>query len=546
MGKKVVIVGGVAGGAGTAARLRRLDETAEIVMLERGDYISFANCGLPYYIGGAITNRDNLLVQTEEDMEERFAIDIRVRSEVTRIFRDKKEVEVVAEGGTYRESYDTLVLSPGAAPIVPPTPGIDQPRIFTLRNMADVDRVKGYIQREKPRSGVVIGGGYIGVEMAENLRQAGLSVTLVEAADQILGPMDPEMAKLIQFVLAGQEIKLILGDKVTSFSADQPMVLTLAGGGQLQADMVILAIGVRPENRLAAEAGLALGGSGGIAVDESLRTSDPDIFALGDAIEVKNLVNGQPALIPLAGPANKQARIVADNIAGRRSVYRGSQGTAILKAFQLTGAATGLNEKMLRKLEIPYQKSYTYSASHAGYYPGAKSMLIKVLFDPQNGKLLGAQIVGQEGADKRIDVLATAIRHGLTVYDLEELELAYAPPFSSAKDPVNMAGFTAANFLKGDMKLFHWDQLVREGAGDAFILDARTKKEYDNGHFPGAVNLPLDSLRELLPEIPRDRKILVYCRIGLRAYLACRILMQNGFDAYNLSGGYDLYQLYRD
>jgi len=539
MKRKIVIVGGVAGGAGAAARLRRLDEEAEIVMFEKGEYISFANCGLPYYIGGVITERDKLLVQTEEKMEERFNVDIRVKSEVTKIFRDTKEVEIVSGKNSYRESYDYLVLSPGAEPIILPIPGNDKKGVFTLRNMADVDRIKDFVTTEKPTNAVVIGGGYVGVEMAENLKHIGLNVTLVEAADQIVGPLDLEMARIVEKNLMENGIKLVHNDGVTEFSGDGRIEVLLKSGGMISADLVVMAVGVRPETKLAQEAGLELGKLGGIKVDQYLKTSDPFIYAVGDAIEVKNLVSGQQNLIPLAGPANKQARIVADNICGREMKYQGSQGTAILKVFNLTAAATGNNEKTLKKDGTAYLKSYTHSGSHAGYYPGALNMVIKVLFTPDDGKILGAQIVGSKGVDKRIDILATAIRHGLTVFDLEELELAYAPPYSSAKDPVNIAGFVAANMLKGDVKVSYWDEIDQYNK-DGVIIDVRTKKEYENGHYPEAIHFPLDSIRQNLDHIPKDKKLLVYCKIGLRGYLAARILTQKGFDVYNISGGYDL------
>jgi NADPH-dependent 2,4-dienoyl-CoA reductase/sulfur reductase-like enzyme/rhodanese-related sulfurtransferase len=539
---KVLIVGGVAGGAGTAARLRRLDEEMEIVMFERGEYISFANCGLPYYIGGVITERDSLLVQTKAGMEERFDIDIRLKSEVTRIFPDNKEVEVISGNDTYREKYDYLVLSPGAAPVVLPIPGVNKKAIFTVRNMADVDKIKDYIDRENPKSAAVVGGGYVGVEMAENLRHLGLEVTLIEAAQQVLGPLDEEMARIPEKTLMDFGINLVLGDLVEEFRGEQSIELVLKSGKKLAADLVIMAAGVNPEVKLAREAGLELGKSGGIKVDEYLRTSDPHIYALGDAIEVKQIVDGEFSLIPLAGPANKQARIAADNICGRKTKFKGSQGTSIVQVFHLTAAATGLNEKMLKKRGMPYLKSYTRSGSHAGYYPGEAVMTVKLLFSPQDGTIYGAQIVGEEGVDKRIDILAAAIRHGFTVYDLEELELAYAPPYSSAKDPVNMAGFVAANILKEDMKVVHWDEPDKLNGEEYFIIDARASLEFEINHYQGAVNIPLDTLRRRINEVPKDKKILVYCKIGLRAYLACRILMQHGFDAYNISGGYDMYQ----
>lgn len=542
MSKRVVIIGGVAGGASAAARLRRLDENMEILMFERGEYISFANCGLPYYIGGTIEDREKLLVQTEEGMESRFNIDIRVKSEVTRILRDTKEVEVVSDGRTYKERYDYLILSPGAAPFVPPIDGVNRDGIYVLRNMADVDKIKKHVVERKPKSAIVIGGGFVGVEMAENLRETGAEVTLVEAADQIMAPMDIEMARILEKHLVDNGVRVITGDGATKFEGNDKIKLSLKSGNSVEGDIVILAIGVRAETKLAKEAGLEIGQRGGIKVDEYLRTSDESIYAVGDAIEVKDYVNGSDTLIPLAGPANKQGRIAADNICGRNVKFNGSQGTSIIKVFDLTGAATGNNEKTLKRMGVSYVKSYTHSGSHAGYYPGSFVMTMKILFSPEDGKLLGAQIIGRDGADKRIDVLATAIRHGLTVYDLEELELAYAPPYSSAKDPVNMAGFTASNILRNDMKVIHWDELDGLNRDEFFLLDVRTDIEYDGGHIDGAVNIPVDSLRSRLNEIPKDKKILVYCKVGLRGYIAYRILLQNGFEPFNLSGGYDIYQ----
>lgn len=541
MSNKIVIVGGVAGGASAAARLRRLDENAEIVLFERGEYISFANCGLPYYIGGVIKERERLLVQTEQGMEKRFNIDIRVKSEVTKIFRDKKEVEISADGKTYRESYDYLILSPGASPVVPQIPGIGREGIYVLRNMEDVDRIKTHVIDKKPQKAAVIGSGFVGVEMAENLKHAGIDVTLIEAADQILGVFDIEMARMLEKHIIDSGIRLITKDAVDKFEGMNNIEVVLKSGKKIQTDMVILAIGVRPENKLAVEAGLEVGERGGIKVDEYLRTSDPYIYAVGDAVEIKDFVNGGNTLVPLAGPANKQGRIAADNICGRKVPYKGTQGTSILKVFDLTAASTGNNEKTLKRMGIPYMKSYTISSSHAGYYPGAFTMSIKLLFSPEDGKILGAQIVGRDGVDKRIDVLAEAVRHRLTVYDLEELELAYAPPYSSAKDPVNMAGFVASNILRGDMKIMHWDELNSINKNEYFILDVRTPIEFEAGHLDGAVNIPVDVLRSRIKDIPKDKKILVYCKVGLRGYIACRILIQNGYEAYNLSGGYDIY-----
>lgn len=541
MSKKIIIVGGVAGGASAAARLRRLDESADIIMFERGEYISFANCGLPYYIGNTIKEREKLLVQTEEGMEKRFNIDIRPKSEVIGIDRDKKEVEVSSEGKTYKESYDYLILSPGGEPFVPNIEGVKRHNIFTLRNMADVDKIKGFVDKRKPKSAIVIGGGFIGVEMAENLRHLGMEVTLVEAMDQILSFMDFEMARFVEKQMEDNGVEIIKSNGVKSFSGDETLQAVLNSGRVINADMAIMAIGVRPETKLAKDAGLEIGERGGIKVDEYLKTSDPFIYAVGDAIEIKDFIQGYNALIPLAGPANKQGRIAADNVCGRNVKYKGSLGTSILKVFDLTAAKVGNNEGQLKKSNTLYLKSYTHSASHAGYYPGAFVMTIKILFSPDDGRVLGAQIVGRDGVDKRIDVLAAAIRHGLTVYDLEELELAYAPPYSSAKDPVNMAGYTAANILKGDMKIMHWDDADKLG-DDFFILDVRTPAEFEGGHIKGAINIPVDSLRERINEIPKDKKIFEYCKIGLRGYIAYRILAHNGFTAYNMSGGYDLYQ----
>lgn len=541
MPKKVLIVGGVAGGASAAARLRRLDEAAEIILFERGEYISFANCGLPYYIGEVIKERENLLVQTVEGMQERFNIDIRTKSEVTKIFRNEKEVEVLAEGKTYRESYDYLILAPGAEPILPPIPGIQREGIYTLRNMADVDRIKGHVVNKRPKKAAVVGGGYVGIEMAENLRHAGIDVTLVEAADQVMGPLDAEMARIVEKELIDNGIKLILKDAVQKIEGNETIKIYLESGAVVDVDLALFAAGVRPETKLAKEAGLEIGERGGIRVDEYLKTSDPSIYAVGDAIEVKDLISEQYAIIPLAGPANKQGRIAVDNICGRNVKYRGSLGTSIIKVFNVTAGGVGNNEKILKRAGISYLKSYTHSGSHAGYYPGSFMLTIKLLFSPDDGKLLGAQVVGRKGVDKRIDVLATAIRHGLTVYDLEELELAYAPPYSSAKDPVNMAGFTAANILKGDMKILHWGDLEQLEKASYVILDVRTKEEYDNGHFEGAINLPVDNIRQRLEEIPKDKKIIIYCKVGLRGYVAYKILVQKGYEAYNLSGGYEVF-----
>lgn len=540
---KYLIIGGVAGGATVAARLRRLDEKADVILFERGEYVSYANCGLPYYIGNTIKERGKLFVQTAEGFRARFRIDIRTRQEVTRIAPERKAVEVrnLITGETYTENYDKLVLSPGAEPLRPRIPGVDDERIFTLRNVPDTDRIKEYALKRGAKAAVVIGGGFIGLEMAENLRHLGLRTTIVEMADQVMTPIDFPMAAIVHQHLIQQGIHLILKDGVDHFERNegQPLTVCLNSGKRVEADLVILSIGVRPETKLAQEAGLKLGDLGGIAVDDHLRTSDPDIYALGDAIEVNHLVTGGKAKIPLAGPANKQGRIVADNIAlGDKSVYKGSIGTSIAQVFDLTVAATGANAKLLDREGIPYVASYTHSASHAGYYPGATMLALKLLFSPTDGRLLGAQIVGSEGVDKRIEMLAQTIQRGGTVADLTELEHAYAPPYSSAKDPVNMAGFVAENILSGKVRVAQWDE-VASLPEETIRLDVRTRAEFKLGSIPGFQNIPLDELREHLQEIPKGRPIVVTCAVGLRGYLACRVLTQNGFDdVRNLSGGY--------
>jgi NADPH-dependent 2,4-dienoyl-CoA reductase/sulfur reductase-like enzyme/rhodanese-related sulfurtransferase len=553
MGKKVLIVGGVAGGASAAARLRRIDENAEIIMFEKGMYISFANCGLPYYIGGAIKERGKLLVQTAQAMKARFNIDVKELSEIIRIDRQRKILEVkdMRDGSTYEESYDVLVLSPGAAPVKPPIPGIDSPNIYTLRDIPDTDSIKGFLDEKKPQNAVVVGGGFIGLEMAENLHRAGLKVDIVEALDQVMAPLDYEMAAIIHNHIRSKGCGLNLKDGVKAFEPEgDKTVVVLQSGKRIPADMIILSIGVKPNNTLAKEAGLEIGATGGIKVNEYLQTSDPDIYALGDAIEVTDYISGNPALIPLAGPANKQGRIVANNIAGRREVYRGTQGTAIAKVFDMAAASTGVNEKTLRKLGKELGKDYmttiTHSASHAGYYPGGSTMAIKLVYTLQ-GKVLGAQIAGFDGVDKRIDDIAIAVRHGMTVHDLQEFELAYAPPFSSAKDPVNMAGYVGSNVLNGDLKVAYWNEAMNADMSRTFLLDAREPSEYGEGHISNAVNIPLGQLRSRLNEIPRDKEIIVNCQIGLRSYIGVRILMQNGFDnVRNLSGGYKTYKSVED
>lgn len=537
-----LIIGGVAGGATVAARLRRMDEKANIVLFERGKYVSYANCGLPYYIGDTINNREKLFVQTVKGFTDRFRIDIRTEQEVTAIRPDKKEVEVknLSTGEIYTETYDKLVLSPGAEPLRPGIEGIGSKKIFTLRNVPDTDTIKNYINIEKPKRAIVVGGGFIGLEMAENLHDLGIQVDVVEMANQVMAPLDFSMAAIVHQQLTDKGVGLHLEDGVSRFEEkDDGVTVHLRSGKQIATDMVLLSIGVRPETKLAKEAGLAIGERGGIAVNDYMQTSDADIYALGDATEVKNLVTGQPSLIPLAGPANKQGRIVADNIVfGNKKKYAGSIGTSIAKVFDLTVAATGANAKLLQRNNIPYTSSYTHGASNAGYYPGAVPMSIKILFDPENGKLLGAQIVGFNGVDKRIEMLEQVIQRGGTVYDLTELEHAYAPPYSSAKDPVNMAGFVAENILKGKSQIIQWRELA-ELPANTIRIDVRTRDEHKLGSIPGFINIPVDELREHLDELPKDKLIVVSCAVGLRGYLAYRILVQNGFkNVRNLSGGY--------
>ena len=540
---KYIVIGGVAGGATVAARLRRMDEQAEIILLERGAYVSYANCGLPYYIGGEISERDHLFVQTVKGFQDRFAIDIRVRQEAVEILREQKAVRIknLETGAEYTESYDKLVLSPGAAPIRPNLEGINLPNIFTLRNVPDTDAIKNYITANRPRRAVVVGGGFIGLEMAENLHRQGLEVHVVEMGRQVMAPIDYSMASIVHHHMVEQGIHLHLERGVTRFasSASGALEVVLSDEQKIETDMVILSIGVRPETTLAKDSGLAIGALGGISVNEYMQTSDPDIYALGDAVEVVHGVTGKPALIPLAGPANKQGRIVADNIVyGNVSVYSGTIGTSIAQVFDLTVAAAGANSKLLDREKIPYLSSFTHSQSHAGYYPGALSMSVKILFSPENGRLLGAQIVGFDGVDKRIEMLAQVIQNQGTVADLMELEHAYAPPYSSAKDPVNMAGFVADNILKKRVETILWSDVASLPA-DAVKIDVRTPAEYELGTISGFVNIPVDELRGRLAELPKDRLIVVTCAIGLRGYLAYRILKQHGFtNVKNLSGGY--------
>src|SRR5690554_183770 len=539
---KYLIIGGVAGGATTAARLRRLDEQAEIIMFERGEYISYANCGLPYYIGGTIKDRDNLFVQTPETFGKRFNMEVRNLSEVTAIDRAAKTVEVknLRTGELYTESYDKLVLSPGAEPVKPPLPGINSEGIFTLRNVPDTDKIKAYIEKHRPRHAVVVGAGFIGLEMAENLHEAGVNVTIVEMAEQVMTPLDYSMAALVHQHLKTKNVEFYLNTAVSSFAQKEGgLEVKLNSSKTIDTDMVVLSIGVRPDSSLARAAGLELGQAGGIVVNEYLQTSDPDIYAVGDAIEFTNPITQTKMITYLAGPANKQGRILADNLVrGNKRVYKGSVNTAIAKVFDLTVASTGVPGKMLGKLNIPHIDSITHASSHAGYYPGALPMTVKISFEPETGRLLGAQIVGYDGVDKRIDLFSVAIQNGATVYDLAEIEHAYAPPFASAKDPVNIAGMVAQNILEDVTKMITWREVLADSTGELFLLDIRTPDEFALGSIEGAVNIPLDELREHLDELPRDKKVVPFCGVGLRAHVACRILSQQGFEeVYNLSGG---------
>lgn len=539
---KVVVVGGVAGGASAAARYRRLDEHAEIVLFERGANISFANCGLPYYIGGTIQRRSKLLLQTPKSMMDRFRIDVRVECEVISIQRAEKTVTVrnLVTGETYEESYDKLVLSPGAAPIMPPIPGANLPGVFVLRDMADCDAIKAYITQRSPKKALVVGGGFIGVEMVENLVHAGVEVVAVELSNQVLAPLDYEMAAMVHKEIRSHGVDLRLSTGLDEISmADGAFDCKLSDGSSVAVDMVLLAIGVKADHALAKQAGLELGVKGTIQVDEHMQTSDPDIYAVGDAVCVTDFVSGQPAVLPLAGPANRQGRMVADLIAGRPGTYEGTQGTMVCKVFDLCAGATGNNEKQLKSRNCTYDKVYVHPSSHAGYYPGAETLSIKLLFNPETGAIYGAQAVGKEGVDKRIDVIATAMRGNMTVMDLEKLELCYAPPFSSAKDPVNMAGFTACNVMKGDLKQVFIEDLKDLNPEKDFLVDIRTQSEYDQGTIGDAVLIPLDSIRDRLSEFPKDKRVIIFCRAGLRGYIGYRILVQNGVtNVYNLSGGY--------
>lgn len=536
---KMVVVGGVAAGASAAARARRLDETAEIVVLEKGNHVSFANCGLPYHIGGAIEDRESLLLQTPQSLRASLNLEVRVGHEVTGIDRAAQRVSVreVASGREYDEAYDALVLCPGATPVRPALPGIDHPRVFVLRNIDDMDRIKAVVDAGA-RKAVVIGAGYIGVEMAEGLKQRGLGVELVERLDQIMPPLDREMARDLETHLRVRGVGLHLGAAAAAFRDDAGGVLVeLTNNTTMAADLVILSVGVKPDVTLAKAAGLELGPRGGIKVDARLRTSDPRIYAAGDAVEVLDAVTGEPSLISLAGPANRQGRIVAENICGRDTTYGTTQGTAIVKVFDMTGGGTGASEKTLQRLGRPFRKIYLHPSGHAGYYPGSAPLHIKVLFAPETGQLLGAQVVGYDGVDKRLDVFATAIRAGLTVRDLQHLELAYAPPYGSAKDPVNMAGFVGTNLLQGDVAFWYAEEFPARTV-DGTLVDVRGPQEYEAWHIPGAQNIPLGKLRSSLDRLPRGKPVYVYCKVGFRSYLAYRILKQSGFSRVStLAGG---------
>ena len=542
---KVVIVGGVAGGASAAARLRRLDESAEIIMFERGEYISFANCGLPYYIGGEITKKSALTLQTPQSFNARFNVDVRVNSEVTSIDPKAKTVAVRSKDrGEYTESYDKLILSPGAAPIRPPMEGADNARVFTLRNIPDTIKIREYVEEEFPESAVVVGGGYIGVEMAENLKNAGVAVTIVELADHVIAPLDYDMACDVHRYLKEKGVGLILKNGVQAIKEEGGKLKLTLSDGEIETDMVIMAVGVRPDTALAKEAGLELNKRGAIVVNEHMLTSDPDIYAVGDAVEVTDFVTGEKAYIPLAGPANKQGRIAADNICGIPTTYKNTLGSAVLKIFDMTVATTGVNERAAKAAGLDYDKVYTYSNSHASYYPGSTGMSIKTLYEKGTGKILGAQIVGFDGVDKRCDVLATAIRAGMTAKDLTELELCYAPPFGSAKDPVNFVGYVIENTLAGRVKNFFWDDVAKlPRDGSVTLLDVRTDLERENGQYiEGFIHIPVDELRARAGELDKSKPVYIHCRTGLRSYVACCMLAGMGFDCYNLSGGWRLYE----
>ena len=541
---KIVIVGGVAGGATAAARLRRLDEKAEIIVIERTGFVSYANCGLPYYVGGVIKDDCDLTLQSPQSFFSRFNVDVRVNSEVTAIHTAEKTVTVRTAEGEYEESYDKLILSPGAAPIVPPLPGVDNERVFTLRNIPDTEKIREYVEEEFPDSAVVIGGGYIGVEMAENLKKSGVETTIVELSDHLIAPLDYDMACEVHQYARSQGLNLVLNNGVTAIEEKGGKLCVKLSNGELETDMVILSVGVRPDTALAKDAGLALNARGAILTDAHMLTSNPDIYAVGDAVEITDFVTKQKGYIPLAGPANKQGRIAADNLCGIPSEYKQTQGSSVLKLFDMTIAMTGVNERTAKAAGLHYDRMYTYNQSHASYYPGGHGISMKVIYEKGTGRLLGAQLVGYDGVDKRCDVLAVAIRAGLTASDLTELELCYAPPFGSAKDPVNYAGYAIENVLTGKIKTFHWDEvasLPRDGS--VTLLDVRTAAERANGCIDGFIGIPVDELREHIGELDPKKPIYVHCQSGLRSYIACRILAGYGFDCYNLTGGWRFYNL---
>ncbi len=544
---RIVIVGGVAGGASAAARARRLSEDAEIVVFERGPDVSLASCGLPYYIGGTITDRTKLLAATPDRLRNRFRLDVRTGTAVESIDRSAKTVTVreMRSGRVYQHPYDKLILAPGAAPMRPPIPGIDHPAVHTLRNLHDVDRILSRLDAGARRA-VVVGAGFIGLEMAENLVQRGIATALVELQDQVLPPLDPEMTAPILESLRSHGVTVVLSQSAEQFEPSGDGVkVVLKSGERMPADLVMLCIGVRPENRLAVDAGLAVGARGGVQVNEHLQSSDPDIYAVGDVIEVRDVVTGEPSQIPLAGPANRQGRLAADHIFGRAARFRGAQGTAIVGVFERTAAMTGASEKTLRRLQRPFRKAYVHPGHHAGYYPGAEAMAIKILFEPDTGKLLGAQIVGGAGVDKRIDILSVAIQAGMTVFDLEEMELAYAPQYGSAKDPINMVGFVAAGLIRGDHPQCDVESLLAMPPEvRPALVDVRTPQEFAAGRIPGAINIPVDELRSRLGELRRDRRWAAYCQAGQRGYIATRILRQRGFDVVNVGGGFRTYRMH--
>ncbi|WP_407833149.1 FAD-dependent oxidoreductase [Vibrio rotiferianus] len=545
--KKILIVGGVAGGASAAARARRLSEDAQIIMFERGSFVSFANCGLPYHIGGDIQDRSKLLLQTPESFLTRFNVDVRVMNEVVRINRQDKTVTVknLLDGTEYQESYDFLLLSPGAAPIVPPISGIDNPLTYSLRNIPDMDKIIATLKNQDVQHATVVGGGFIGLEMMEAFHQLGIKASLIEMADQVMTPVDREMAGFVHDEIRNKGIDLRLGvalEAIEHDAAKQKLTLQLNNGDSLTTDILIMAIGVRPETTLAQEAGLQLGELGGIYTNESMQTSDPSIYAVGDAVEEKDFVTGNQTLVPLAGPANRQGRMAADNMLGRSETYQGTQGTAICKIFDLAVASTGKNEKQLKRDNIPFEKVYVHTASHASYYPGAEIVSFKMLFDPETGKILGAQAVGKDGVDKRIDVMAVAQRAGMTVEQLQHLELTYAPPFGSAKDVINQAAFVANNIIKGDSTPIHFDEMDSL-TDEQFLLDVRNPSELESvGFIEGAINIPVDQLRQRMSELPKDKEIVIYCQVGLRGNVAYRQLVNNGYKARNLIGGYRTYK----